>query len=116
METSIKAIAEAFSRHSFEIAYPHLHDDIRWNLIGETTLVGKENVKAACTQSSEYLSGVSTTFRKFQVVAEGNCVVIDSVSEYCDADKHISVVYSCDIYEFDGGKISVITSYCIEGK
>ena len=94
MQTTIKQIAEAFSRHSFEMTYPHLRDDIRWNLVGDTTLVGKESVMAACNQSATYLASISTTFRKFQVIAEGNCIVIDTISDYLDENNETTTVYS----------------------
>jgi hypothetical protein len=113
---TIKQIAEAFSRHAFESTYPYLSDTIQWHLIGDKVLKGKQDIMATCAQSTEYLASVTTQFSKFKVVVEENCVVIDSEAAYIDEKQEKTVVASCDIYEFMGGQISNINSYCIEIK
>ena len=37
-----RQVAEAFSGHRFAEAYPALADDVRWEIVGEETLVGGE--------------------------------------------------------------------------
>lgn len=106
-------IAEAFSRHRFAETYPHLHEDVRWDVVGDRLIVGRAAVRETCGQSAEYLSGVRTTFRRFRVVAGGDQVVVDSEAEYA-GDGEPSVVASCDLYDFTGGLLSGITSYTIE--
>jgi limonene-1,2-epoxide hydrolase len=95
-------------------AYPYLTDDIRWNLVGERRVEGKEKVIAVCRESAAYLTGVTTDFVKFRTVATDDCVVIDSVAEYTDKEEKTSRVASCDIYDFTNGKVSEITSYTVE--
>jgi limonene-1,2-epoxide hydrolase len=114
MELANEQIAEAFSRHDFEAAYPYLTDDIRWNLVGERRVEGKEKVIAVCRESAAFLTGVTTNFVKFRTVATDDCVVIDSVAEYTDKEEKSSRVASCDIYDFTNGKVSDITSYTVE--
>lgn len=114
MDRAIEQIAEAFSRHRFTEAYPYLLDDVRWNLVGDKEVVGREDVVSTCEQSAEYLAGVTTRFSKFKIVVGEDGVVIDSEAEYVDEDNKSSVVASCDIFDFANGQLSGITSYTIE--
>jgi limonene-1,2-epoxide hydrolase len=114
MELTNEQISEAFSHHDFEAAYPYLTDDVRWNIVGQRPIEGKEKVIAVCRESAAYLTGVVTNFVKFRAVFTDDCVVIDSVAEYTDKEEHLSYVASCDIYDFTNGKVSEITSYTVE--
>jgi hypothetical protein len=114
MELTSEQIAEAFSRHDFEASYPYLADDIRWNIVGERRVEGKENVISVCSESAEYLAGVTTDFRRFRKVITDDCVVVDSVAEYTDKGGEGSHVASCDLYDFTNGNVSEITSYTVD--
>jgi ketosteroid isomerase-like protein len=107
-------IAEAFSRHDFAATYPHMADDIRWTVVGDRVIAGRDGVIAACTESAGFLSAMTTTFRSFRVIADADHVVTDSTAEYADADGESSIVASCDIYAFTGGVLREITSYTVE--
>jgi limonene-1,2-epoxide hydrolase len=112
-ELTSEQIAEAFSRHDFEASYPYLADDIRWNIVGERLVEGKENVISVCRESAEYLTGVTTDFRRFRKVITDNCVVVDSVAEYTEKEGERSRVASCDLYDFTNGNVSEVTSYTV---
>jgi len=114
MDSSIEQIAQAFSGHRFAEAYPHLAQDVRWVSVGGSTLRGRDAVIEACEQSSEYLSQVTTEFRRFKTVVGSDAVAVDTLAEYVDADKQSSVVASCDIYDFVNGEVKTITSYTVE--
>ena len=114
MTQTIEQIATAISRHAFEDAYPHLLDDVQWNIIGGANLVGKAEIVAASNASAEYLSGVTTRFDKFAARKMDNTVVIESTATYTEQDGETSVVACCDIYDFVSGKLANITSYNIE--
>lgn len=109
----IQRIAGAFSRHRFVETYPYLADDVRWNIVGDKQVVGREDVARTREQSAKYLAGVTTTFSKFRLVVGKDSVVVDSEAEYADLDGS-SVVASCDSYDFTEGRLSAITSYTIE--
>jgi ketosteroid isomerase-like protein len=113
MERRIEQIAEDFSRHRFAETYPYLLEDVRWDVVGDKPVVGKEAVVAACGQSADYLAGVTTRFTKFKVVVGADSVVVDSVAEYDDGGESSSVA-SCDIYDFTDGRVAAITSYTVE--
>jgi limonene-1,2-epoxide hydrolase len=114
VELSNEQIAEAFSRHDFEASFPYLAQNVRWNIVGESLVEGKENVISICRESSAYLMGVTTHFVRFRSVVTDDCVVTDSVAEYSDKEGERSRVASCDLYDFTNGKLSEITSYTVE--
>jgi hypothetical protein len=114
MSRGDERIAEAFCRHRFEETYSYLLDDVRWHLVGDRRIVGREDVVHTCEQSAEYLAGVATTFTRFRLVVGTDSVVVDSEAEYTDRDGASSIVASCDIFDFSGGQLAGITSYTIE--
>lgn len=104
-------LAEAFSKHEFEVTYPYLSDTIQWNLVGSDRITGKEGVMQTCRESAAYFDTVTTTFAQFVVLTGDDFVVIDSLADYRD-DKHQTTrIASCDIYRFTDGKLTAITSY-----
>lgn len=107
-------VAEAFSRHDFETAFPFLDELIQWNMVGVELVMGKPKVIETCLQSSSYLETVQTHISKFTVYAHDQRVIVESICEYLDQDHQVSKVASCDIYYFNEGQLKEITSYCIE--
>ena len=114
MNLSIEQVAEAFSRHRFELTYVYMLDTVQWNLIGGERLEGKEAVISTCDQSATHLAGVTTKFNRFRTVIGKDCVVIESEAEYTDEKQGVSTVASCDLYDFVDGKLARITSYTVE--
>lgn len=113
MQLSPRQIAEAFSGHEFEAAYPYLADDVHWDIVGAEPLHGKESVVAACSDTAKHLSNVTSTFERFRVVVGADSVVVDSVGLYV-GDGHDSRVASCDLYDFRDGQVVAMTSYTVE--
>jgi len=114
MDLTTEKIARAFSSHRFDAASPHLADDVVWTLVGAETLIGREAVKAVCDRTAADLDGVTTEFQRFRTVVGDESVVVDSLARYTDADGGVSVVASCDIYDFLDGRVSEIISYTVE--
>ncbi len=106
--------AEAFSGHRFADAYPALADDVRWDLVGEEQLVGKQAVIDACEGTVAALGDGSTEFLRFVVVADGDRVAVDTVARYTGADGTTGTVSSCDVYEFASDRLTAIRSYAVE--
>ncbi|WP_460674408.1 nuclear transport factor 2 family protein [Larkinella ripae] len=111
MKLTNQQIAEAFSKHEFELTYPYLSDAIQWNLVGSERIRGKEGVMQTCKESAAYFDTVTTTFAQFVVLTGDDFVVIDSLADYQDAQQQTTRIASCDIYRFTDGKLSDITSY-----
>lgn len=110
----IRSIAEAFSRHQFDDALPYLASDARWVSVGGSTLEGRDAIISACRDTSEELAQTSTDFSRFVSVMGADAVAVDAVGRYTDAGGDVSVVSSCDIYEFDADVVTTITSYAVE--
>ena len=109
-----RRVAEAFSGHRFAEAYPALADDVRWELVGEDTLVGRQAVVDACEATPAELGQGSTEFLRVVVVADGDRVAVDTIARYTDADGGTGAVASCDLYEFSGDRLTGIRSYAVE--
>ena len=114
MQLTNEQVAAAFSGHDFEATFPYLADDIRWNILGDKLVEGKERVVATCRQTAGYLAGVTTSFARFRTLVAGDSVVVDSLAEYTDQGQDASRVASCDIYDFTDGRLAEITSYTVE--
>jgi ketosteroid isomerase-like protein len=117
-----RQIAEAFSGHRFEETLEHLADDVRWVAVGQGVLHGREAVARACRETASQLEGTTTEFLRFVTVdgiatdagTDAGAVAVDAVARYTDADGAPSLVSSCDVYEFDAGRVAAITSYAVE--
>jgi ketosteroid isomerase-like protein len=113
-DLTTEKIARAFSSHRFEVALPHLADDVVWTLVGSDPLIGRKAVKKACERTAKDLAGVTTEFQRFRTVVGEDSVVVDSLARYTDAAGDVSIVASCDVYDFDDERITEIVSYTVE--
>jgi limonene-1,2-epoxide hydrolase len=107
-------IAEAFSGHRFTETYGYLAPDVRWVSVGAGAVNGRAAVIDLCERSATELSNVNTIFLRSVSVVGPDAVAIDAIGRYTDADQTVSVVSSCDIYEFRDDQVVMITSYTVE--
>ena len=113
MALNARSVAEAFSSHRFEDAFPYLAEGVVWLLPGAEGLEGRDAVVAACRSTAADLADTPIQVDRFVVVDGGDVVAVDTVTRYGDGDE-ISTVASCDIYEYRDGLIVRITSYTVE--
>jgi hypothetical protein len=111
---SPEELAIAFSSHRFSETYEHLSPSVRWVSVGSTTMVGKDAVVDACDQATTAMAELRLDRRRFLTITGDQGVAVDTVTAYVDPSGGESVVASCDIYEFEAGRIAVITSYAVE--
>lgn len=109
--TDMRVAAEAFSAHRFADAYPFLAPHVTWNVIGGESREGRDAVVAVCEGTLAELVDTRTDFLRFVSAADDGRVAVDTVARYTGADGSISVVASCDFYEFRDGVMATITSY-----
>jgi ketosteroid isomerase-like protein len=114
MNETQRRTAEAFSAHRFAEAYPALADDVRWELVGQDTLAGRQAVVDTCEGTLAELGEGTTEFLRFVVVAEGDRVAVDTIARYTDTEGGTGLVSSCDVYEFRDGRLTAIRSYGVE--
>ena len=112
--TDIEKVARAFSSHRFDQALTHLADDVVWTRVGDKPLIGRKAVKKACERTAADLSGVTTEFQRFRTVVGEDSVVVESLGRYTGPGGDVSIVASCDVYDFDDERITEIVSYTVE--
>jgi len=113
MSLSSREVAEAFSGHRFEDAFPYLSDDVVWRMPGSDGLRGRDAAVEACRATAAALTDTSIEVERFVVIDGGVDVAVDTVTTYRDEDG-ASTVASCDVYEFRDGLVAQITSYTVE--
>lgn len=55
MSLNMDQIAEAFCSHRFSETFPHMADEIKWNIIGREELIGREAIIAHCNKGRNSL-------------------------------------------------------------
>lgn len=110
-------IAKAFSIGEFEMTNKFISENAVWNVVEENNFIGKQAIIDNCEQIGNYFKSVTTDFKTFNIIADGNKVVINGTAEFKRENKRVSFVSACDVYEFnDNNQIQNITSYCIQSK
>ncbi|MEM1328696.1 MAG: hypothetical protein AAGI23_22260 [Bacteroidota bacterium] len=111
---SKKEIAVLFSDGHFELAFPHLSEDIIWEIIGDHLLHGKSAVVTHCKKITEYFESVQTDFKTVDIIETERKIVIRGTGEFISDGKSVNLIAACDIYEFNShSKLVKISSYCI---
>lgn len=114
MDLTIEQIARAFSAHNFDEVIAHLAEDVTWTFVGGEIVTGRESVEATLRGAESQLADVATEFIRFKTVVGADCVINETVAEYAEKSGDTSILASCDIVEFEQGRIAQIRSYNIE--
>ncbi len=109
MQTELtKKISEAFAKGDFAFVSEYLADDIRWNILGESPILGKEGVLEVSKMQQLQSYPVITIIN---IICEGNFVVIESIGKATTKEgKPYNQTY-CEVFRFDGEKLKEITTY-----
>ncbi len=117
MQISKQQIAESFSLGNFESTFPYLSNEIKWNIVGEQKIEGKDALVQHCEQVASYFNSVSTEFTTIHVITDKEMVCATGTAEFKRDGKRVNFVSACDVYQFNAeGMIQEITSYCIADK
>jgi uncharacterized protein len=101
-------ISEAFAKGNLAFAEAYLADDIRWNILGEAAITGKEAVLEV-SQMQQLESYPLITIKN--IVADGNCVVIESTGEAKTKQGTPYHQTYCEVFTFREGKLAEIMTY-----
>lgn len=101
-------IAEKFATGDLAFATPYLAEDIKWNILGENTITGKEQVLEV-SKMSQLQSFPAISIKN--VIAEENFVVIESSGKAMTKSGMPYVQYYCDIFKFEAEMLQEITTY-----
>jgi uncharacterized protein len=105
----IKKILNEYDKKNF-FNLDYIADDIKWNIIGDTTIIGKKNFLQAIEMEERESLPVITIKN---VIAEKEYVVVESKGKTATkGGKPYRPAY-CDIYRIKNGKIQEMTTYFI---
>jgi hypothetical protein len=114
MNETPREIAQLFSAGKFNEVEKHLAEDVEWNIYEEKQIIsGKRPVIEFMRKVGEYFRSITTKFETFGVLEDENKVAIYGRAEFIRASKTVNIIYSCDVYIFNGrGHIQKVHSYC----
>jgi len=104
----LKKISEEFAKGNLGFSEAYLAEDIKWNVLGEDTIVGKQQVLEASkmTQLQSF-----PVIKINNIISEGDYVVIESTGEAKTIrGKPYNQAY-CEVYRFVNEKLQEITTY-----
>lgn len=105
----IKAINIAFAKGDTEFLVSNVTDSIVWNIIGDKTIVGKENFKAILERMA---SQETTELQIDRILTHGSEGAISGTIKMENGDDYAFA----DFYEFSGAngdRIKSITTYVV---
>jgi uncharacterized protein len=108
MKPTNKEISEAFAKGDVEFSATYLAEDIRWNILGNSPVIGKEEV-LEISKMSQLQSFPVITIKN--IIGEGNYVVVESTGKArTNSGKPYNQTY-CDVFYFKNEKLKEITTY-----
>lgn len=113
MQPTITQLSQEFSGGNFKFTYNFIADDIVWNIVGDKILKGKDAVIEFCNATAAYFAEVTTEFVMVNLICDGKAVAIDGTAAFTNKENKRIQISSCDVYQFEEGRIKSITSYCI---
>ena len=100
----------AFAHADVDAILAPMRDDIVWNLVGDTVIEGKENVRKLL----EGMENAGTSDLVIEtIITHGRDAAVNGVIKSNSGQSHAF----CDVVQFDGAagmKIKTMTSYSIE--
>jgi uncharacterized protein len=103
-----KKISQEFAKGNMELCLPYLSYNIRWNILGEETIIGKSEVLEV-SKMKDLVSYPEITFKN--IVAEGCFVVVESEGKATTkVGKPYNQMY-CEVFRFNGDVLEEITTY-----
>jgi uncharacterized protein len=106
----VEKVNASFAKGSAEDFLSNCADDIRWEIVGEKTVNGREAIR----EFMKEMNSEPPQFTVEDVIAEGDKVAAQGNMTMPDKDGN-TVPYSfCDVYRFRDGKIVELNSFVIK--
>jgi uncharacterized protein len=103
-----KTISVEFAKGNMAFVAPYLADAIRWNILGEDPILGKDAVLEV-SKMLQLKSFPVITVKN--VIAEGNLVAVESTGEATTKEGKPYNQSYCDIFRFVGEQLQEVTTY-----
>ena len=106
----VQRINEAFAENNLEKVLSFCTDDLKWTMVGDTTITGKDPIRKWMASMDPQPPQLSIR----QTIAEGDTVVAcgDMVMQEKKGGTGIPYTF-CDIYRFSGDKVAELTAFVI---
>ena len=89
----------------------YLADDVKWNIIGLSTISGKNNF----LKIMDLLEFKNFPFGEIKnIISENDFVVVESIGKNDNNSQKYNDISYCDIYRIKNGKIQELTTYIID--
>lgn len=111
--TDREQVCLAFCEHRFDDLLPHLAADVRWTIPGYMVLEGADALMRTCRETAGSMEGTTFSTDRLVVVHGKDVVVVDTFNRY-QGPGGVTAVSRCHIFEFEGPKVTAITSYAVE--
>jgi limonene-1,2-epoxide hydrolase len=108
----VQELTIAFARGDSKYILSSITDDIRWNIVGDTVIQGKDSF-AQLLEEMKKDQALKLTIR--HIATHGKAGAVDGTTKFKNGNTHAF----CDVYEFSNSKgtsVKEITSYRIEIK
>lgn len=107
----VKQVDAAFSAGKVEGFLEHCAEDVKWTMIGDKDVVGKDGIRQFIT-SMEGMEPPKITNRG--IIAEGDSVAAHGEMTMQDENGNVVPYAYCEIYRFQANKIVELNSYSIK--
>ena|SRR5688572_27085351 len=106
----VQRINEAFAENNLEKVLSFCTDDLKWTMVGDTTITGKDPIRKWMASMDPQPPQLSIR----QTIAEGDSVVAcgDMVMQEKKGGPGIPYTF-CDIYRFSGDKVVELTAFVL---
>jgi predicted SnoaL-like aldol condensation-catalyzing enzyme len=106
----VQRINEAFAENNLEKVLSFCTDDLKWTMVGDTTVTGKDPIRKWMASMDPQPPQLSIQ----QTIAEGDSVVArgDMVMQEKKGGPGIPYTF-CDIYRFSGDKVAELTAFVV---
>lgn len=107
----IQKVNEGFSEGNTEKIMLYVADDVRWDLPGTFSHVGKEAFRKEV--NNDAFEGLPSIVIKNEI-AEGDLVVVEGEVKCAKKDGGMLDAFFCDVYHLENEKIKEMRSYLLE--
>jgi uncharacterized protein len=105
----VEAINNSFTENNTDGFLEHCTDDIKWTMVGEKTVTGKDAIRE-WIKAGECEPPV---FSVINLVEDGNIAICNGDMTMKDKDGKESRFSYCDIYRFNSDKVAELTTFVV---
>lgn len=113
-EKFVRDFNEAFAKNDVEFIISNMSEDVEWELVGDQTTKGKEDVKELMGKMKDF---ETLEMEILRIITHGKLAAANGTMKIKEPSGKIKSFGFSDFYEFDGfksPKIKKMTSYVVK--